>query len=230
MESFIRYEDKYFINTFQKDTFLEEISAHIQKDIFPEYDINNIYYDSKDFKMIKESINTNTKFKQKLRARSYGDLTDNSKVFLEIKKKYKQMGEKRRIELQKNNILLADDEELFNSQIGKEIKNVITAYDVSTKVFISYHREAFSSLDKKPIRITFDTDIKYRTSDIDINSRKTDSLLKDDGQILLEIKQIGQYPIWLLNALNNIHASKVSFSKYGTIYKKVIANNALKEV
>lgn len=57
MGSFIRYEDKYFINTSQKDTFLEEISAHIQKDIFPEYDINNIYYDSKDFKMIKESVN-----------------------------------------------------------------------------------------------------------------------------------------------------------------------------
>ena len=52
--------------------------------------INNIYYDTPDFLLIRRSI-AKPVYKEKLRVRSYGVPGKDDKVFVEIKKKYKKV-------------------------------------------------------------------------------------------------------------------------------------------
>jgi hypothetical protein len=57
--------------------------------------ILNIYYDSPDFRLIRASIEKPL-YKEKLRLRAYGSVTDDSEVFIEIKKKLNGVVYKRR--------------------------------------------------------------------------------------------------------------------------------------
>ena len=55
--------------------------------------ICNIYYDTADYRLIRASLEKPA-YKEKLRLRSYGVTEPGGEVFLELKKKYKEMTEK----------------------------------------------------------------------------------------------------------------------------------------
>lgn len=59
------------------------------------YSICNIYYDTDDNRLIRSSIEKPV-YKEKLRMRSYGTPCGEDRVFLEIKKKYNGIVNKRR--------------------------------------------------------------------------------------------------------------------------------------
>lgn len=58
--------------------------------------ICNIYFDTPDNLLVRRSIERPV-YKEKLRLRSYGIATDNSTVYIELKKKYESVVYKRRI-------------------------------------------------------------------------------------------------------------------------------------
>lgn len=232
--SFERYEKKYFINESQKNVFLKRICDYIKPDEYGRYTVCNIYYDTCDWRIIRTSLEKPV-YKEKLRVRSYGTPTVGGTVFAELKKKYKGIVYKRRI------IETADGVEGFLngfdnyenlSQIGREIYRFQELYKSVPKVFIGYDRTAFSGSLDGSIRITFDTNIRWRNTELDLRCGDFGRPLVNDRSILMEIKTPGVYPLWLAHALSDIAAFPCSFSKYGTCYLKYLSEpdiNNLKE-
>ncbi len=84
---FERVEKKYRLNQKQYDMFLHAAEERIHRDEYGLHTIRNIYYDTSHYDLIRRSIDK-PKYKEKLRLRGYGEIGDDSEVFLEIKKKY----------------------------------------------------------------------------------------------------------------------------------------------
>ena len=103
IEIFNRYEHKYKLDTKTFNKVLEIMDEHMELDSHcgehSLYTIANIYYDTKDNSLIRESL-SKPAYKEKLRLRSYGVPDMDSKVFLEIKKKYRGLVNKRRTTLE----------------------------------------------------------------------------------------------------------------------------------
>ncbi len=93
---FKRYEYKYLITLEQKQAVLNTLEPYMKLDKYGRTTIRNIYYDTDTYLLIRRSIEKPT-YKEKLRVRSYGPATEDSKVFVELKKKYKSVVYKRRV-------------------------------------------------------------------------------------------------------------------------------------
>ena len=92
---FRRYEKKYLVTQEQYDRLAKVFAPRMERDRFSESTISNIYYDTPDFRLIRRSLDQPV-YKEKLRMRSYGTPDTSDKVFLEIKKKYNGIVNKRR--------------------------------------------------------------------------------------------------------------------------------------
>lgn len=95
---FRRVEKKYMINQNQYLSLKEAIQNKMIEDEHGKSTICNIYFDTGQFELIRHSI-TKPVFKDKVRLRSYNIPTENSKIYLEIKRKYDGVVSKRRIEM-----------------------------------------------------------------------------------------------------------------------------------
>ncbi|MEE0955886.1 MAG: polyphosphate polymerase domain-containing protein [Eubacterium sp.] len=95
---FQRVEKKYLLTEYQYFALRRFLQGFARVDRYGETGILNIYYDTPDFRLIRESID-GPAYKEKLRLRSYGVPTDDSDAFIEIKKKYKGIVYKRRIDM-----------------------------------------------------------------------------------------------------------------------------------
>ncbi len=217
MDTFQRVEHKYLITQEDKDKLLDVIFEHIQEDAYHRYSLHNIYYDSNDYIMIRKSIE-GLNYKEKLRVRSYGNPSDTN-VYFEIKKKYDGIVYKRRVPI--------DDS---NSQVMHEINYMKDFYDAKPRLFISYDREAYAGVKEKDVRITFDTNIQYRVDGLSLYDSRNDISLFQNNEILMEIKVMDRYPLWLIEALSSLNIKRTSFSKYGTIYKKMMQERTINYV
>ena len=114
--------------------------------------------------------------------------------------------------------------ELFNGgsnmQIIHEIEYIIKHYRLYPETYIAYDRIAFSGIDDPELRITFDQNIRTRRDNLTLSAGDYGDLLLDEGLYLMEIKSNGAMPIWLVNALSDMHIYPYSFSKYGNDYKR----------
>ena len=92
---FQRFETKYIIS---KETLLDlllEFEGYLVEDERAYSTINNLYYDTPSYQLIRESLE-NPCFDEKVRLRTYQEhLTEDSQVFLEIKKKTENLVTKR---------------------------------------------------------------------------------------------------------------------------------------
>ena len=222
--TFKRYEKKYMLDSFQRDALLEMIKAHIEPDIYSRYTIQNIYYDTQNYELIRRSIEKPV-YKEKFRVRTYGDASAEDKIFFELKKKYKKEVFKRRVSL------TADDfaEHLSSgytpdgcTQILGEIDYFMSVYKPVPKVYIAYERAAFSGRHDAGLRITFDENIRFRTDDLSFEAGDHGTKILEPGKVLMEIKTIMAMPFWLSNALNELKIYPASFSKYGHCYQNYI--------
>ena len=160
--------------------------------------------------------------------RSYGVPTDGGHVFVEIKKKYDGVVYKRRITASPADaaaFLRTGKSTQPLGQIGREIAWFQHTYHAGPKVFLAYDRAAFSGADDPAVRITFDTDVRWRTTALDLRRGDYGAPLLPPEQILMELKLPGACPLWLSRALADINARQTSFSKYGACYKTYILPN-----
>ena len=142
-------------------------------------------------------------------------------MFAELKKKYKGVVYKRRITVPAAEVqpLLAGQRSLADyGQIGREIAWFQQLYDTRPRVFIGYDRIAFAGVTDPELRITFDTNIRWRTTQLELGAGDHGAPLLPDDRVLLEVKLPGICPLWLAHALAKAGAVPVSFSKYGSCY------------
>ena len=229
---FERFEKKYMLTRQTYNLFLEAIEPYMCMDDYGQHTIGNIYYDTDTYELIRQSIEKPA-YKEKLRLRSYGVPTEESSVYLEIKKKYSGIVYKRRIAL-----TLAEAEAYLNkgikpqkdSQILREIDYFISFYKPKPKLYLAYDRVAYFGREDSNVRITFDHNIRSREYDLGLGKGDQGDLLLEDYQYLMEIKVAGAMPLWLSEILAKLAIYPSSFSKYGNIYKTTILPNRRKEL
>ena len=95
---FKRYELKYMLTAEQKKKVLSAMENHMSPDQYGRVTIRNVYFDTDNYRLIRRSIEKPA-YKEKLRIRSYCHADPDSDVFVELKKKYKNVVYKRRLSM-----------------------------------------------------------------------------------------------------------------------------------
>ncbi|AOZ92997.1 polyphosphate polymerase domain-containing protein [Paenibacillus crassostreae] len=235
IEVFNRHENKYLLDSeaYHKlyDALLEymELDDHNKQHEF--YSISNLYYDTPHHSLIRNSL-AKPKYKEKLRLRAYGVPNQDTKVYLEIKKKVCGLVNKRRTSLKLNeayDFVATGVEPVFkdymNQQVIHEISYFLKQYDLEPKVYLSYERKALFCKNNRDLRITFDTNIRCRRYDLKLEKGDYGEPLLEPGQWLMEVKAENTIPMWLSRMLSEHQLYRTSFSKYGNEYKKMLKNN-----
>ncbi len=222
---FARSEIKYKLTKSQHALLYETMKNYMQQDEYGRHKISNIYFDTRDYKIIRHSIEK-PKYKEKLRLRIYGEPKDESPAFIELKKKYDGIVYKRRILSSQNDAceyLISNKPLEENSQIKSEIDYFLkTSGELLPRVYLSYEREAYFCKADENLRMTFDFNIKMRDSDVSLLSSEKDVDVLDKNYVLMEVKTLNGLPFWLVDFLSENKIYKTSFSKYGTGYEKFI--------
>lgn len=226
IEVFNRHEQKYLLDadTFQK--VLKVMDEHMMPDKYnvnhKPYTISNIYFDTEDDYLIRTSL-SKPKYKEKLRLRSYGVPNNDCNVFLEIKKKFNDIVNKRRTVLKLSeayNFISSGKppelKEYMNKQVLKEIEYFLQVYNVKPKVYLAYDRIAYFEKGNDDLRISFDKNIRTRRYDVALEDGDYGEKLLPDGVYLMEVKTSKAMPLWLTDMLAKYDIKRRSFSKYGT--------------
>lgn len=218
---FKRYEIKYLVSEDKRNELTYLMKGCMKNDEYGKSTISNIYFDTPDNLLIRRSIEKPV-YKEKLRLRAYNATEPDSKVFIELKKKYHSVVYKRRISLPYGEAMdyLCDGVKPQKSgQILNEIDYFRGYYEgLAPKMFICYDREAFYSTTDRNFRVTFDDNILYREYDLSLTSDCYGNALLPEGRSLLEIKTSGSIPLWLTHFLTDNEIYRTSFSKYGNAY------------
>ena len=224
---FSRTEKKYAVPPHLYEEIKARVLTFMNADpTYPVYTLCNVYFDSDGYDLARRSIEKPTVFKEKLRVRSYGTPTSDSKVYVEVKKKYKGVVYKRRA-----GMTYAEAQDFLlrgippkDTQIIRELAYTTRVYDLKPKVYLAYDREAFSGKENPELRLTFDNHIRFRLEDIALSGGTHGTELLPDGTRIMEIKAVGSFPPEILRLLADFQLTPFSFSKYGTIYKQYILN------
>ncbi len=221
--TFERSEKKYLLTTAQYEALRKVLDEHMVADKYKYYTVCNLYFDTEHNDLIRRSIEK-PRYKEKMRLRSYGTVSGEDKVFLEIKKKFKGVVYKRRIVLPYKEAVAYIYDGVPPSdtgQIFREIDYFIRFYNAAPKLYLSYDREALCGVGgEKGLRVTFDRNIQSRTYDLDLAVPPSGEQLLEPDQWLMEIKAPGAVPLWLSDALTSLAIYPTSFSKYGRIYSR----------
>ena len=102
--TFKRYELKYLLNRQEKEQVLLAMQPYMKLDDYGRTIIRNIYFDTDTFRLIRRSLEKPV-YKEKLRIRSYKPVQTSDPVFVEIKKKYKSVVYKRRLQLPEEKVM-----------------------------------------------------------------------------------------------------------------------------
>ena len=224
---FQRYEKKYILTWKQYQAMRAGMAPYMKADRFSNYTICNIYYDTPDYRLIRASLEKPV-YKEKLRMRSYGAVTGADNVFVELKKKYDGVVYKRRVTMKPADAVrwLRSGRPADGGQIHREIDWFMQTYRPEPKVFIGYDREAYAGIENSELRITFDTRLRWRDTEIDLRCGDHGALLLPEASVLMEVKIPGAAPLWLARLLSENDIFSTSFSKYGAYYKQVVMGGA----
>ncbi len=228
--TFERYELKYMMTKEVQQQLLEDMKDYMQLDMYGHTTIRNIYYDTDSYRLIRRSLEKPS-YKEKLRIRSYAQTKSDDPVFVELKKKYNSIVYKRRLTIadtEAQHAFSTGEKLPVNSQIGDEIEYFRDFYEtLKPAVFLSYERDAYFSLDGSDFRVTFDSNILYRTSDFSLGSDIYGYPLLDDDAVLMEIKTGLGMPLWMSALLAKYKIYRTSYSKYGSAYMDMMKNGGI---
>lgn len=217
-----RYEMKYLLSADQERFFRRRLAVHMQPDEYGLTTIASLYYDTPDARLIRASLER-PPFKEKIRLRSYGLATDESPVYLELKRKAEGIVYKRRVSTTVPNAqaFFAGANTIgVDGQIGRELTYFRDLYrNLTPACLILYDRTAFRE-PQGSLRLTIDQHPRYRMDDLDPRVSMDGTPLLPEGASILEIKVQGAMPLWLTAVLSEGGIYKTSFSKVGEAYKQ----------
>ena len=224
MNTLRRIEQKYLISKEQHDALLAELGSKLVKDEYFYNDTYSLYLDTPNNDLIIQSIEKPL-YKEKFRLRSYG-LCENydSKIYLEIKKKYKGVGNKRRISM-----TLGEFYKYYERGIRPQnAKDAILAemdydferYNLQPQMMINYARYSYYLRENKHLRITFDCNLRYRDNKLDLTNGDDMHPILDKNTYVMEIKSLDSIPLNLSRLLAKLKIYPRSFSKAKAAYIK----------
>ncbi|MBQ8381165.1 MAG: polyphosphate polymerase domain-containing protein [Clostridia bacterium] len=222
---FKRRELKYIITREEKERILRGIEQYMKPDRYGRTTVRNVYFDTDNYRLIRRSIEKPI-YKEKLRIRSYCRASDDSVVFVELKRKYDGVVYKRRMATDNAHAMKwCSGGEFISSddQIEREIDYFIRFYQgLRPTVFLSYDREAYHGIYDEGFRLTFDENILARTNELSLTQPPYGEPLLNAAEVLMELKCAGGIPLFMVDILSSEKIYKTSFSKYGAAYRKLI--------
>jgi len=220
---FKRMEQKYVLSRNQYVLLQELIKKRFDRDIYYKSKIYDLYFDNDNNDLIINSIDKPI-YKEKIRLRSYNEVKNmDDVVYLEMKQKYKKIVYKRRVMMSflEYNNYINNGIDLDNSeQILREIDYYINYYKIKPCMFVGYDRLSYCSKEDKNLRVTFDTNLRYRLDKLDLCDSKDDKNYFENDTYIMEVKSINNLPFWFVEFLSENKIYPCSFSKVGSIYMK----------
>ena len=217
-----RYELKYIMSPEQTAYFKKSVEGYMKIDKFGLTSIASLYYDTPNYRLIRTSVEK-PPFKEKIRLRSYGIATEESPVFLELKRKAYGIVYKRRVQSTiplVNKFFYGEGDICAGGQINKEITTFRDYYRTLVPAcLIVYDRIAYFQPDGD-LRLTIDHNPRYRYEDLNLTTSMEGNSLLKEGCTILEVKVQQAVPLWLSKILTEGHIYKGSFSKYGEAYRQ----------
>ena len=224
-ESFTRVETKFLLTVAQATAMEEGLRRRgFSRMDFGSPRVQSLYFDTRDYALIRASLERPA-FKEKLRLRAYGEPGTLETSYLEIKRKFRKTGYKRRASLpleQALESLTAGRLPPETGQVGREAQWMLDRYDLRPAALIGCERDAWTCPEEPEVRITFDRNITFRDRNMDMNRKAEGYPLLAAGQRLMEIKTGGTLPLWLARLLEETGVRRTHFSKYGLAYRQYI--------
>jgi hypothetical protein len=224
---FKRYEQKYLLNQYQYMNFMNLTGDSFQADEYGASTIYSVYYDTPDFRIIRKAF-TKCDYREKLRLRSYGIPQAADMVYIEMKKKYRGLTYKRRFPVYfgtLENLNTLPQPPAGKCDLFDEFNYFYKRYPVAPSFFISYKRIALESKGDKRLRLTFDTNILWRSDTFDFSLGNLGHPLLGANEYLMELKTVEPIPLYINDCLTKNKIFPVSFSKSKLAYLDFIRRN-----
>lgn len=223
---FTRVEKKYSITDEQYAAIKPVLFERMHIDTFGHSTVCSVYLDTPDNRIIRASIEKPV-YREKLRLRCYGVPAPDSEAFIELKKKFKGIVYKRRIFMpyERAVAFLSGRAPMPDDQIGREIAYALEFYpNIAPAAAIFCERVALYDNVDENLRITIDSNLRYRMDDMELTHGAHGTPLLPADKHILEIKMAFSMPLWLTKLLDDNGIYPTSFSKYGTAYKMEQSN------
>lgn len=230
-----RYERKYLVPNDRLESLRKRIQPFVSRDPYAppmgdgtfQYTVRSVYFDTPGFNSLYEKWE-GVEIRKKLRIRGYDQKDDNSRVFLEVKRK---KGD--RIWKTRANVPYSKLDEIltlgFVNGVSDEIKG---SNEVEARKFlfnmhrfgyrpvnlISYDREPFQGVFEPGLRITFDKNVRAKMwpSLSELYSEAGLRLVWKD-HFILEIKYFGEkMPSWIRSVVQEYGLRHEALSKFAT--------------
>lgn len=221
--TFKRVEKKYLLTKEQAHELFAVLGERAVLDEYGMHTVCNIYFDTGIHELIRRSIDKPV-YKEKLRLRSYGVPSEDSNVYLELKKKWKGTVYKRRTEMPLHTAKAYLEQGIYpmeyDCQILQEIDYALHFYPLQPSLFLAYDRQAYYLTGQDGVRFTIDRRIRSREDALDLLAGDAGELLFDEDIRVLELKAPFALPKWFVSLLSELQIYPNSFSKYGSVYKE----------
>lgn len=226
-EVFRRREEKYVLTPEQQTALLDMIEPYLRKEHYFKGTNCSLYFDTDDWYLLLRSLEKPL-YREKVRVRSYGVPNLNDTVFLEIKKKFKKIGSKRRVPVKLADLYNYLDGhgtlKTDNPQIEAELDYCFQHYQLKPKLMIIYDRLSYCGKDDATLRVTFDFNVRGRADNLRLEQGDQGRPYFQHGEIVMEVKATHGYPMWFTQALSKLQLYPTSFTKYGRVAMKLINN------
>ncbi len=197
------------------------------------YEVRSLYFDSNFQHSFLEKRN-GIAIRKKLRIRYYPSFSkDNQKfAFIEIKKKFNENVAKSRIYvpldkalkiLNSNNTEAKHFYENSSAQDKatlKEIWFLYKKYNLKPVCVVSYFRQPFISRVEKTFRLTFDTNLKVRKYNFDLNFGGGSKDIVPPNICIMEVKFNKIFPNWAIKIIQNNDCVQYKISKFAAGLEK----------
>lgn len=220
-----QYETKFLLDNSRARTIITWLQHRCRPEpAFPDGTISSIYFDTRDWRFLKEKINGDF-LKTKVRIRWYSDIENlypADESYLEVKYKIGRRREKVRIKTKFPGIWLSriglDDRELLNIPHLLRLKGVVIPGRLSPVFQISFKRRRFIE-PTTGLSLNVDWDIVALRVNRRILPRTYPIQLKS---AVFELKGTGTELPEVLHQLTALGCRKQAFSKYSACYQKIM--------
>lgn len=232
-----RFEYKYVVPLQLRDKFIRHAEPFLKPDSHSSFDgyypVHTLYYDSFNLRNYYDKL-AGKSLRYKIRLRYYPKKKIESKKdnhsFLELKMKYLSQIWKDRIPVPvpvpvdnvhniftlgtNNQHQLRPSLSKSQQQIFDKIYYLARRYQISPVSVICYKRQALEAKFSKHIRITFDTKVKVRRFNFDIQIGDGSHYVIPPNLAIMEIKFQKKLPTWLQALLPRLNSVNHAYSKY----------------
>ena len=228
IRKFNRFELKYLISYDTAQKLQKDLKKYVIPDSYSKtknwlYTLSSLYYDTDDYRFYREKLDW-LKYRRKLRIRQYetpGPLNDDSIVYVEIKQRVDRVTQKRRVPMTyKDAINFCDngvipEYEKRDEATIFEIYQFIKENNLKPSCITSYMRNAYFWTDYDSwLRITFDTNIRYRKNNLDLADKKLWEFMISPDKVIMEVKTNERVPYWLTEMIASYNFRLIRVSKY----------------